>query len=372
MAKKELNVVEILNKEIEKLETKKNKVYFYVVDSKASPVGLLSYEYDIALQLKKLGYNVAMLHNEKEFVGVADWLGKEYVELKHYQIEKDNVLMAPSDILIIPEVCAGVMAQTKGLSCRRIALLHSLAFLTDSVTLGTGWADLRINECIVSTPLLERKVKEYFPFVKTHVIRPSIPDFFFEAPKAPKQLVINVIVKDTTDINRILKPFYWKYPAYAWVAFRPINRNLTREAFADALKESFATIWVDDFTDFGYSAVEALACKNVIVGKVPENAPEWIVDGNGKLSDTGLWFYNSYDAADAIASVIQSFITNNIPQEVFDEGEKVVKNYTTELQKIDIQEEFEKKIIPNKISELRLAITVQQKDEENNKKKDNK
>lgn len=371
MAKK-IDVVKTLEKEIEKLESKKNKVYFYVVDSKAAPVGLLSYEYDIALQLKKLGYNVAMIHNEKEFVGVGDWLGKEQAELPHYQVEKDNVLMAPSDILIIPEVCAGVMAQTKNLSCRRIALIHSLAFLTDSVTLGTGLADLRINECIVSTPALERKIKEFFPFAKTHVIRPSIPDYFFTEPKAPKQLIVNLIVKDTTDVNRILKPFYWKYPVYAWVAFRPIDRNLTREAFAEALKESFATIWVDDFTDFGYSAIEALACKNLIIGKVPENAPEWIVDKDGNLSNTGLWFYNSYEAADVIATAIQSFITNTIPPIVTEEGEKIAKQYTVDLQKIDIQEEFEKKIIPNKISELRLAISVQQSEEENNKKKDNK
>ena len=280
------NVIKTLEEEIKKIENKTNNVYFYVVDSKASPVGLLSYEYDLALQLKNLGYKVSMLHNEKDFVGVGDWLGEEYAALPHYQIEKDAVTVSPSDILIIPEVCAGIMAQTRGLSCKRVALLHSLAFLTDSVTMGTSWADLKITECIVSTPELEKRVKEFFPYVKTHVIRPSIPDFFFENVDKPKQLIVNVIVKDTTDVNRILKPFYWKYPIYAWVAFRPINRNLTRAAFADALKESFATIWVDDFTDFGYSALEAIACKNIIIGKVPENAPAWIADESGKLSNT--------------------------------------------------------------------------------------
>lgn len=364
----EKGIIETLESEIKKIEDNASKFLFFVVDTKGMPAGVLSYEYDLALQLKKLGYKVEMIHNEKEFVGVKDWLGEEYSELPHLNIEKDSVMVSPSDVLFIPEMCAGVMAQTRTLSCKRVALLHSLSYLVDSVTMGASWSDLRINECIAATENLAKKAQEFFPGVKTHVIRPSVQDFFFDEAEKPQQLIINLVLKDNSTLNQVLKPFYWKYPLYAWVAFRPINKNLSRKDFAKALRESFATIWVDDSTDIGYSALEAMASGNLVIGKIPENAPDWLVDENGTPNNAGLWFYGSYDSQDLIATAIQSFITNAIPEDVYKQARATAEKYTTEQQVIDIKEHIVKGILEERKNELRIAIGVQRQNEENNKK----
>lgn len=362
----EKTIIETLEEEIKKIEEKASKFLFFVVDTKGMPTGVLSYEYDLALQLHNLGYKVEMVHNEKEFVGVREWLGDEYADLPHLNIEKDSVLVEPSDVLFIPEMCAGVMAQTKTLPCKRVALLHSLSYLVDAVTMGASWSDLRINECVAASQNLATKVQDFFPGVKTHVIRPAVQDYFFEKSEKPQQLIINLILKDNSTLNQVLKPFYWKYPLYAWAAFRPINKNISRKDFAKALKESFATIWVDDPTDIGYSALEAMASGNLVIGKIPENAPDWLIGEDGTPNNGGLWFYGNYDSQDLIATAFQSFISNTIPENVYEEARATAEKYTVAQQAIDINEHIVKGILEERKGELRIAIGVQRKNEENN------
>ena len=64
-----------LKKELKKLEEKKFKIMFFIYDTKGVPSGSLTYIYQTAYTLKELGYNVQMLHTEKDFVGVGEWLG---------------------------------------------------------------------------------------------------------------------------------------------------------------------------------------------------------------------------------------------------------------------------------------------------------
>ena len=103
------DMLKVVNESISKLENKEFNIYFFVLDTKGNPSSSLEYIYQTALSLSKMGYNVAMLHQEKEFVGVREWLGDEYADLKHFNIEKDNVPISASDFLFIPEIFANVM-----------------------------------------------------------------------------------------------------------------------------------------------------------------------------------------------------------------------------------------------------------------------
>ena len=66
-----------------------------------------------------------MIHNEKDFIGVGDWLGEEYANLPHANVEKENVSISASDFLFIPEIFANVMMQTKKLPCKRVILVQN-------------------------------------------------------------------------------------------------------------------------------------------------------------------------------------------------------------------------------------------------------
>lgn len=374
MAKKEKTTLEILQEELLKLENKKSRLFFYVVDSKGTPVGTLSYIYEIAYQLKEKGYDVQMLHSEAEFVGVGSWLGEKYANLPHHRVDKDssaNVVLSPSDILFIPELCSGLMSATKNVPCKRVAILHNFSYLTESMPAGVSWADMKIRECIVTSERLAEKVKSVFPYVKTYVIRPAIPNYFYfdDKKEEAKNLVINVVTDDSRTLDNIIKPFYWKYPNYTWVAFQPINRNLIREEFGTALKRSFATIWADTATDFGFSALEAMAAKNIVIGKIPENTPEWMQTADGTIRDNGIWFYNDIDATEQIAAVTHSFLTENLPQRFFDEMAATAKEYTVEKQAADIDSVIVNTLIEERKKELNIAVDIEKNDiKENNKK----
>lgn len=343
---------------IKQLASKKNKLFFFVADSQGTPIGSLSYIYGLAYQLKKLGYNVQMLHAEKEFVGVRGWLGDKYADLPHYNATKDIIDVAPSDILFIPELYSSIMDKTRELHCKRVAILENFNYLTELIPLGASWEGLGIHDCITTSDELKERLHEVFPRINTYVIRPVIDDVFKKANDGtPKQLMVTIVCKDTKYVNSILKPFKWRHPEYGFVSFRYINGKPKSE-FAQYIHESEITIWIDPETDFGYSALECMACGNIVIGKIPDNVPAWMVDENGNLRNNGVWFYNLRDLPDILANVINSVLHENIPEELYNEVNKTLLSYTQEGQINDIKESFEKGIIEEYSNQLVRAKEV--------------
>ena len=135
MANKE-EVISRIENEIIKLQNKDFTLFFFAMDSKNIPSGSLVQTYDLALTMKKLGYNVKMLYqienelSERQvkkmkmkgtydpgdmqvFCGVTGWMGEEYGELEHINIsKKGSWQVSPSDFLFIPEAFASLMSQT--------------------------------------------------------------------------------------------------------------------------------------------------------------------------------------------------------------------------------------------------------------------
>jgi len=337
---------------IKKLDDlKKVRLYFFVADSKGAPVGSLAYTYELAYKLQEMGYNVKMLYAEKEFVGVKEWLGEKYANLTHLDTVKDNVDIAPSDFLFIPELFSNVMEKTRDLPCKKIAILEDFDFLTDLIPYGASWEGLGVRDCITTSKAMEARIKEIFPNINTYVIRPSISDVF--KPNKKRNLVVNVVSKNESDLARIIKPFKWRYPIYDFVTFRYLNGR-PREQFAEFLSEGCITIWIDDTTCFGYSALEAMAAGNIVIGKIPENEPEWMVDEKGELLDNGVWYYKTRDAVRLLADVIQTVLYEKIPQGLYDNMKETVSNYTDEKQREEIEKVFTEGIFDLRRKELKI------------------
>ena len=353
MDKKEIKAtLKNIEAAIKKMDDKKKvRLYFFVADSKGSPVGSLAYTYDLAYKLQELGYNVKMLYAEKEFVGVKDWLGEKYANLTHLDTVKDNVDIAPSDFLFIPELFSNVMEKTRELPCKKIAILEDFDFLTDLIPYGASWEGLGIRDCITTSETMKKRLLEIFPNINTHVIRPSISEEF--KPSDKRNLVINIVSKDESDINRIVKPFKWKYPIYDFVSFRYLNGR-PRAEFANYLRDGSITVWVDEKTCFGYSALEAMASGNLVIGKVPENEPEWMFDEEGNLLDNGLWYYNTRDAHRLLANAIQTLLYDKMPQGLYDNMKETVSQYTDEKQVEEIKDVVENGIFGLRKKELKI------------------
>lgn len=351
MADNNKKVLNRVNETISKLTDKDFTLYFFVIDSKNIPNGSTQYSYQIAKTLFDLGYKVKMVYQieneltpkaikklEKEgkvvpeemvFTGVGDWLGEEYMKIPHLNIATSEWRISPADFLFIPEAFSSLMKQTYQYKapCKRIVLLHNFDYVTDFIPFNDEWITYGINDAVVNTESQSELVKSVFPYVKTNILPPYIEECF-RKPVKQKKLAINIVSKKTDDVNKVIKQFYWKYPMYRFITFRDL-RNYSKEKYAEYLKETPITIWIDDETPFGYSALEAMRCGNIVVGKVPQRIPEWMGDEDG-LFDNGVWTYNINSIPDILAKVIGSWMRDEVPNVIYENIEKLNDLYTKE------------------------------------------
>lgn len=339
MDEKKLKALERVREEIAKIDAKKNKVFFFTLDTKGVASGSLEYIYKLAKITKDDGYDVAILYQiekDDEFVGVKDWLGEEYASLPHYNVAGDEVDVTPSDIVFIPEIFSNVMNQTKKLPCKRVAILQNFNYMLEQMPFAAQWGDFGILECITNTQYNKELLTDVFPYVKTTVVTPYI-DKVFGNTIEPKKMIVNVIAKNQSDINKIIKPFYWKYNTFKWVSFRDL-RGFSKEGFANALREAAITIWVDTDTSFGYSAIEAMKSGSIVIAKIPDTPLEWL-DSDDKdavtLRNCCVWFDDFNAVQKHIATVVRAWITDKVPAEIETEAKKVTELYSEEKTKTE-------------------------------------
>lgn len=349
---KDLKAIERIEESIANLKDNNFNIYFFVIDSRNVPNSSLEYIYELAKTLQDKNYNVTMLYQlqgeyteaelykkkrkgkqldpSKMFIGVGDWMGKEYSSIPHMNIAHAQWKVSPSDILFIPEAFSSLMFQTYQYKapCRRIILLQNYSYVTDFIPFGVEWKNYGIYDVVASTKQQEELIKSVFPYMRSKILPPVIPSIF-RKPIEPKKLTVNVITSDQRVTNRIIKTFYWKYPIYKFISFVDL-RNRPREDYAELLRDGAITIWVDNDTPFGHSALEAIACDNILIGKVPEMVPEWMKSEDGTLNDCGVWTYDINMIPDLLANVVGAWMQDNIPQQLNNAMNEVNSMYTEE------------------------------------------
>lgn len=376
--------LERIDEAITKLENNDFTLFFFVVDCKNVPNGNMQYIYQLAKTLSK-NYKVKMLYqleneyskseieelNRKEkpiderrvFTGVGEWLGKEYMELPHMNVSKEEWKVSPSDFLFIPEVFSSLMKQSYQYKapCKRIVVLHNYDYITEFIPFSDEWGTYGIHNVISNTEQQAKMVTDIFPYVKYQVLSPYISDIF-RKPIKPKKLIVNLITKRTEDVNRVIKQFYWKYPMYKFVSFRDL-RGYPKETFAEYLQESAITVWIDSETPFGYSAIEAIRTGNIVIGKVPERMPEWMGDENG-LFDNGVWTYDINSIPDILSRVLGSWMQDKVPSVLYENMEKLDNLYTFEEYEKNA-DRLIKTYINDRISEFKeVKATINSKKDE--------
>lgn len=350
MEDKVKKVIARIDEAIDNLNNKKFTIYFFVIDTKGTPNGSTQYIYEMAKELISLGYDIMMLHQEKEFVGVLEWLGEEYANIPHACIEDENVKVSTSDFLIIPEIFANVMNQTKDLPCKRIILCQNVNHISEFIPLGVSWDNYKITDVLTTSETQAEDIKDLFPNMTTQVISPAIPEYF-RNNDAPKKLTVSIVAKDQSLVNRIVKQFHWKFPSYRWVTFTDL-RGLAREEFSTALRESAITIWVDDETYFGYAPIEAIKSGNILIGKVPNVIPDWMWDKEKKdLVKAGIWFTDIRDVQKITANAIKAWMDDLVPTELYDEIETFENKFTVENRRNEISNVF-KGYINGRVTEM--------------------
>ena len=132
---------------IVKIDNKDFGFYFFTLDTKGNPVASVATIYDNVKALTELGYNAYILHEKDDYHGVGEWLGKEFSELPHISIEKQELNLTPLDFIIVPEIFSNVMDQVKKFPCKKIVFSQSYHYILELLALGKRWDfDYGFNE----------------------------------------------------------------------------------------------------------------------------------------------------------------------------------------------------------------------------------
>ena len=313
--------IEKLEKSINNMKEKKSRIYFITQDTKGNAKASVRYIYQMAMALKKDGYNSIILHEKPEYYGVSEWLGEEYMTLEHRAIEGTSLEVSPDDLIIIPEIYGFIMDQITKLPCGKVVLSQAFDHVFETLQPGQTWSQLGFYKCITTSNKQKELIESVMRSVSVDVVEPAITDVIIKNEFPPKTIV-NIHTRDHRDTTNLIKTFYAKFPQYRWITFRDL-RGLTETEFAEAMKDSFISIWIDQTSSFGTFPLESMKMGIPVLGLVPDTIPTWMNE------DNGLWVNNKTIIVDVLSDFIQNWLEDNLNPELFANMDKTMESIST-------------------------------------------
>lgn len=334
---------EKLERSVNNMKEKLSRIYFMVQDTKGNAKASTKYIYHMALTLKNNGYNAIILHEKPEYFGVSSWLGEEYMtKLEHRSIDGTSLEISPDDLIIIPEIYGFIMEQITKLPCGKIVLSQAFDHVFETLQPGQSWPQLGFYKCITTSNKQKELIESVIRNVSVDVIEPFISEEF-QKNKFPPKTIVNIHTRDHRDTTNLIKTFYVKFPQYRWITFRDL-RGLTEPEFAEAMKDSFISIWIDQTSSYGTFPLESMKMGIPVLGLVPDIAPSWMTE------DNGLWLNNKTLIVDVLSDFIQNWLEDNVNPQIYEQMEKTIVGVSTE-------QKFEEETLSlfSKIFETRLT-----------------
>ena len=358
----EQQLIDILNK----IESKDFGIYFFTLDTKGNPVAGVANIYEHVKVLNELGYKAYVLHEKNDYriygnsegMGISDWLGAEYAKLPHASIEGQQLSVKAEDFIVIPEVFATIMDQTKQFPCKKIVLSQSPEYIFELLPIGRRWTDYGFNDVITTSEKQADFIKSLFPSVKTYTVPVAISDYFKDSEK-PKTPIVALHVRNQSDAAKIAKQFYLQYPIYKWITFKEL-RGMTKTTFADELSKSCLAVWVDDLAGFGTFPLEAIQCNTPVIGKIPNSIPEWMEEvdenGNARIKNNGVWTNTTTNIPELIATYLKLWLEDSVPTDLL-EGMEASKSLYTEARQKSVIESVYTSIFNTRADEIKAILS---------------
>lgn len=316
----DLEKVQKIQKSLENIINKTSRIYFLVQDTKGNPMASIKYIYDMALTLKNNGFNSIIIHETKDYHGVSEWLGKEYMELPHQEIEGQNLQLSPEDFVVIPELYGHVMEQIKNFPCGKIVLCQSYDHMLETMAPGINWTQHGFYKCITTSEEQKKLVSDIMKGTSFDILEPYISEKFVKKDK-PSKPIISIHTREPRNTAKIIKTFYLKYPQYRWITFRDM-RGIKMDDFAKFLKDSYVSVWVDDESAFGTYPLECMVTGTPVIGKIPNLKPEWLNEENG------IWTNQFNEIVEIIANYTQNWLEDNISEKLYESMKLTSEKYT--------------------------------------------
>ncbi len=336
VVKQESTDIEKISASFLNIENKRNKIMFFVPDLGAVPSGAVYEIYFHATLLKSLGYTVKIFTETNKYLK-PEFIESELTDLEHVSMENARMSVAPEDVLVIPEIFTNVMEQTKNVPCVRVVLFQSVDNMLRSLSPGLDWTSFGINHVITTSNMTKMFLEDFYgKKFNVHTYNVAVPNYFKKVTKI-KRPVISLLVRNETELDRIIKLFYAKYPHYRWVTFEPMQTDskppkyLRRKDFAEKLDKNFAALWIDRLATHAQFPLECMKVGTIPIALKPDITPEYIIE-NGKLKpNSGLWTTDIYELPDLIAEALRLHLEDEIPTELTDTMDAISSNYNPEI-----------------------------------------
>jgi hypothetical protein len=325
--------IEKLNEILKNISSNNYNVYLYVPSIPDTVYSMAVEEiYNICFFLRKNNYNAFLItgegENESEFK-IPSFLSEDLRSLPHLSPKKDIINVSASDVLIVPEFFVNVMHQIfdAKIQCEKIVLCQSQTYMLDSLPPNHSWAAWGFNKVLTTSEQLKQFIQRNSRVnydIQNYTI--GIPDYF--KPKKIKKPIVMYFSRIDSDIKRLSKIFFMKYPELSWVLFERVQgaeNFITRKQLAEKMGEIPALLWLDKDTGFGTLPLEAMKSGAVVIGMIPE-----IEKNYTKTDDTAIWSNSLEVLAEQLGIVIKEWLSDNIPSIVYENMEKISNEYTVE------------------------------------------
>ena len=319
---------------ITNLKNKKSKIYFLVQDTKGNAKASIAYTYRMAHILFESGYNVVILHEKNDYVGVSTWLDSKFMEIPHQSIDGQKLQVAPEDFIVVPELYGFVMSQINNLPCGKIVLTQAYDHILETLQPGQSWSQFGFLKCITTSEQQKEYISNLMKNTSIDVIEPYISDVF-KPSEYPSNPIVAIHAREQREALNVIKNFYLKFPQYRWITFRDM-RGMSEVECASVLQKSFMSVWIDDTSAYGTFPLESMKCGVPCLGIGPRMIPQWMSE------DNGLWISNKNDLSDYIADFLQNWLEDNISENLLNEMKNTVdKLPTIESFKQNVLDKFE-------------------------------
>ncbi len=348
--------IENLEIALSRLESNKQIFYFLTYDTKNNPRASVKYIYDLALTLNKQGYISKILVEDKTYTGVEHWLGDKYKDLPVVSIKEDKIEINIDDVIVVPEYYSNVLEQLSNIKCVKVMLVQQKDYMFETLSIGSRWSNFGFDKVITTTNNTKKYISEYFPEVLVHVIPPIIGENFkpYEKPIKP---YIAISCRNRSKSRKLISEFYLKFPQLRWITFRDMVQ-MTYDEFASSLKECFVSVWVDEESTFGTFPLESMKCGVPVVGKIPNNEPDW-------LSENGMWTYDESKLVEILGTYILAWMEGvELTDEIKEKMKDTLLPYDTTITQnniINVFNSFKNKRhdqIKNALEKLKTEETV--------------
>jgi glycosyltransferase involved in cell wall biosynthesis len=247
------------------------------------------------------------------------------------------------DFLIIPEGFPNVMEKTAHINAKRIVLAQSWIYILSSMKLDQTWQQMGVFDAISVSDAITEFIDVSMPGIRIKNLKQGINRDIFKVPAKMSEKYPCIGFMKGRDavsnmkIANIIKLFRATNPHFKFVRFIELS-GLSREEFAERLRNCAFVLYTDDIAGFGTLPLEAMACGTHVIGWAAYGSKEYVRTDNGFWSNPG----DVFTMVEQISIALERWLSGDMDIKPIQEGyETILSNYTVEGEFKRIVEIFE-------------------------------